>query len=163
MKTLLILRHAKSSWSSPSVSDHDRPLNKRGKEDAPRMGRWLRQHDLEPDLIVSSTAKRAQATAKRVAEGGDFNAPLKLTRDFYHASPDEYEAYLQTVPDEVQCVLIVGHNPGMEYLVEQLSGVSEVMPTCALAWFALPITQWRAFDANASAEMKALWRVREID
>ncbi len=162
MKTLLILRHAKSSWASASMADHDRPLNQRGKADAPVMGRWLRKHDLTPDLIVSSTAKRAKTTAELVADGSDYSGEIVFTRDFYHAGPDAYEAYLRTVSDDVQTVMVVGHNPGMEILVEQLSGAGEVMSTCNVAWFELAQDSWADFDADESAELKAVWRPKEI-
>ncbi|MFB3041695.1 MAG: histidine phosphatase family protein, partial [Candidatus Poribacteria bacterium] len=83
MKTLLILRHAKSSWEHPELTDHDRPLNKRGKRDAPRMGKLLRVQGLVPDLIMSSTAKRARSTAKTVARKSGYKEKVELTPAFY--------------------------------------------------------------------------------
>ena len=163
MKTLLILRHAKSSWGNASLSDFERPLNKRGKYDAPRMGKLLRQEDLIPDLIVSSAANRALTTARLVADEVDCPQPVVATRDFYHASPDEYIAYLQGVPDENQSVMVVGHNPGMEELVTQLGGGYEVMPTAALAQFELDIASWQDFDAVTVGELMGIWRPKEIN
>ena len=78
MKLLLILRHAKSSWKDPDLDDHDRPLNKRGRRDAPRMGRLLRKEDLLPDLILSSTAVRARMTAEMVADASRYRGPLEF-------------------------------------------------------------------------------------
>ena len=97
MKTLLILRHAKSSWKDASLADHDRPLNKRGKRDAPRMGRLLQEQDLVPDRIISSTAKRARNTAKAVAKACNCKDKVELTSEFYHAGPGAYLAVLQNV------------------------------------------------------------------
>ena len=85
MKTLLLMRHAKSSWDDPDVADHDRPLNKRGKKDAPRMGQWLAEQGLTPEVIVTSTAKRARKTAELVAEScGCQREPIVLP-ELYHA------------------------------------------------------------------------------
>ena len=85
MKTLLILRHAKSSWNNLDLPDYDRPLNKRGKRDAPRMGDFLRHQDLVPDLIISSTAKRAKKTAKLFAKAVGYKEKISLETSFYHA------------------------------------------------------------------------------
>ena len=90
MKTLLILRHAKSDWETPDVADHDRPLNGRGKRDAPRMGRLLRDENLVPDLIISSTAKRARKTAKLVAEASGYEGEIRLAETLYLAGPEAY-------------------------------------------------------------------------
>ncbi|MFG0335704.1 MAG: SixA phosphatase family protein, partial [Maioricimonas sp. JB049] len=84
MKTLLLMRHAKSSWADPSKADHDRPLNARGKRDAPRMGQWLLEQNLVPDRIVSSTARRARKTASRVASGCGYTAEIVHERALYH-------------------------------------------------------------------------------
>src|ERR671934_2596347 len=90
MKSLLILRHAKSSWKHPELSDHDRPLNKRGKRDAPKIGHLLKEKDLVPDLIISSTAVRAEKTAKLVAKASKYKGNVTLTDSLYAAGPDAY-------------------------------------------------------------------------
>ncbi len=163
MKTLLILRHAKSSWKDLTVTDHDRPLNKRGKRDAPRMGRWLRMHDLRPDLIVSSTARRAFTTAVAVADEVGYSQPVTATRDFYHADPSEYIEYLKGVSAEAPCIMVVGHNPGMEELIAQLGGGYEVMPTGTVAYFSLPIASWSEINDTTTGTLKAVWRPKEIE
>ena len=88
MRTLLILRHAKSSWANNRLADHARPLNKRGKLDAPRMGQLLRREELMPDLVISSTAERALTTAEMAALACGYEAAIRVTRDFYHADPE---------------------------------------------------------------------------
>ena len=163
MNTLLILRHAKSSWKDSSLSDHDRPLNKRGKQDAPRMGKLLLQQDLIPDRIISSTAKRARKTATAVAKACHRQDQVELTSEFYHAGPGAYLAVLQNVSDHDKRVLVVGHNPGMEALVTHLTGKMETMPTAALAHVTLPIEKWAELDYDVQGELLNLWRPKGID
>ena len=163
MKTLLILRHAKSSWKDSSLTDHDRPLNKRGKQDAPRMGKLLLQQGLIPDRIISSTAKRARKTATAVAKACQREDKVELTPEFYHASPGSYLAVLQNISDYDERVMVVGHNPGMEALVAHLTGIMETMPTAALAHVALPIDQWTELDYEVQGELLHLWCPKEIN
>ena len=162
MKTLLILRHAKSSWKDASLADHDRPLNKRGKRDAPRMGKLLQAQDLVPDRIISSTAKRARNTAKAVAKACHYEDKVELTSEFYHAGPGSYLAVLQNLPDDDQRVMVVGHNPGMEALVAHLTGRMETMPTAALAHVTLPIEKWGELDYEVQGELLDLWRPKTL-
>jgi phosphohistidine phosphatase len=160
MKSLLLLRHAKSSWSNPNVADHDRPLNARGKQDAPRMGRLLRQLDLVPDLIISSTAKRAVSTAEAVAVESGYENEIELARHLYHAWPGTFVEALRAVDEAYQRVMIVGHNPGLEELVEELTGLTERMPTGALARITLPVQRWLELDEETAGELVGLWTPR---
>jgi phosphohistidine phosphatase len=161
MKTLLILRHAKSSWKKP-VADRDRPLNKRGKSDAPRMGKVLREAGLQPDLIISSTAKRARSTAEKVAQHSGHPGVVELSNDLYLGGPESYCRVLRGVPDAHESVLVVGHNPGLEMLLEALTGREEVLPTAALAHVHIEIEHWQEFDENARGEIVAVWRPRSL-
>lgn len=162
MKTLLVLRHAKSSWSNPNLADHDRPLNARGKRDAPRLGRLLRQLDLVPELIISSTAKRALSTAEAVAQESGYESEIELARHFYHAWPGTFLESIRTIDDTYQRVMIVGHNPGLEELVEGLTGLAERMPTAALAQISLPIQSWDELDEETEGKLVDLWIPRAI-
>ena len=162
MKALLILRHAKSSWKDASLADHDRPLNKRGKRDAPRMGKLLQEQALVPDRIISSTAKRARNTAKAVAKACHCEDKVELTPEFYHAGPGSYLAVLQDVPNDNQRVMVVGHNPGMEALVAHLTGRMETMSTAALAHIELPIEKWADLDYEVQGELLHLWRPKAL-
>jgi len=157
MKTLLILRHAKSSWNDAGMSDHDRPLNDRGKEDAPRIGRLLRDQGLEPDLILSSTAKRARSTAKRVVEGGELACSLQLLDELYLASADTYIEVLRRQPAAYERVLVVGHNPGLEELVLLLTGTSLALPTGALVQVEFEIDTWSELPNNGIGKLVAHW------
>ena len=162
MKSLLLLRHAKSSWENAHLADFDRPLSERGERDAPRMGRLLRREDLVPDLIVTSTARRAQQTAERVATYSGYEHDIEYTRDFYHAGPGEYLAHLAQLSDTWQQVMVVGHNPGLEELLELLTGEAELLPTAAIAHVRLPIHRWHELNEKTEGELVAVWRPREV-
>jgi phosphohistidine phosphatase len=162
MKTLLLLRHAKSSWKNMYLADHDRPLSKRGKRDAPRMARFLRERDLVPDLIVTSTAKRALTTAEAIAQFSGYEEELLVTRRLYHAWTETYIEVIRELPDHHQRIMLVGHNPGMEELVEVLTGLQERMPTAALAQIELPVNQWSEVNEESIGQLIDVWRPKEI-
>lgn len=163
MKTLLLMRHAKSSWSDPDLADHERPLNARGRRDGPRMGRWLSDQGLTPDLVITSTAVRALETARNVSKAGGFAADLAEFSELYHADIADWTSVLQRLPNTVECVLGIGHNPGMEELVDSLHNGWERMPTAAIAWFELPINDWSEFTSCGNTTLRAVWRPKEIE
>ena len=163
MKTLLVLRHAKSSWDDSTLDDHERPLNARGERDAPRMGRLARKKRLSVELIISSDALRARLTAEAVADAIGYRGQILLDPRLYHASAAEILTVLQSVVDDiVATVMIVGHNPGLEDLVTRLTGEPEGLPTAALAQIALPIDRWRDFTASTRGTLVGLWRPKEL-
>lgn len=162
MKTLLILRHAKSSWDNPALSDLDRPLNKRGKRDAPRMGKHLKQQELVPDYIVSSSAKRARKTAAKVAKACGYKDKIIRMEDLYLALPGVYYQYLQELSNKYQRVMVVGHNPTMEVLVSHLSDELHRMPTAAIAHFELPIDNWKLLDLSTKGKLVNLWTPKTL-
>lgn len=163
MKTLLILRHAKSDHGDASLADHDRPLNERGKHDAPKVGERLAAAGLVPDAILSSTAKRAKKTAEKVGEGAKFAGEIQLERDLYLAPPSIYLRVLSKLPDSVERALVVGHNPGMEQLVARLSGQPQEFPTAALAHIELDIGSWSELNDTVRGRLVDLWRPRELE
>jgi phosphohistidine phosphatase len=146
MKTLLLLRHAKSSWDSAAVRDFDRPLANRGERDAPRIGRELGRRGVQPDLIVSSPAARAKATIELVASSAGFTTGSTFNESIYGASSAELIRFVRKLPGERSCVLIVGHNPGFEDLVNRLTGSNERMPTAALACIEFDRDDWADVD-----------------
>jgi phosphohistidine phosphatase len=167
MKTLLILRHAKSSWKDDTLPDHDRPLNKRGKADAPRMGKLLRDEDLLPDLILSSDAHRARATAELVAEEIHYEGEIAFLRDLYAAEPEAYLDALKRLGGEAACVMVVGHNPGLEELLQELTGEYQPLPTAALAQVSLPMSHWSELVADLEAagmqgKLVNLWNPKDL-
>lgn len=163
MKTLLVLRHAKSSWKDLGISDHDRPLNKRGKKAAPRMGQLLYEEGLLPDVILCSTAVRARDTADLVAEASGFEGDIVYLEDFYHADPVDYLDALRSLSDDIDNAMIVGHNPGMELLLEMLADEFERFPTAALALIRLPIENWSQLTDETEGEMVELWLPRALE
>jgi phosphohistidine phosphatase len=163
MKTLLVLRHAKSSWSDGSLADHDRPLNERGERDAPRMGDLVRQHRLVPDLIISSDAVRARMTAEALAETAGYKGAIRFEPLLYAAAPDDILVVLRAAEPNAKTVMIVGHNPGLEALVGHLTGERQDMPTAALAQIELPIDQWRDLDESVRGTLVDLWRPKEVE
>ncbi len=162
-KTLMLLRHAKSSWKDPGCSDHDRPLNKRGQKAAPRMGQLLRQQKLVPDRIVSSTAVRARATARAVAEESGVEGEVQLSPELYLAAPASYIDVLRRLNGDLERVLAVGHNPGIESLLARLTGQERAMPTAALAVISLAIESWDELSVHAAGELVCFWRPKELD
>ncbi len=159
MKRLLILRHAKSDWGDSSLDDWQRPLSGRGINDAPRVGEMLRERSSIPDLIITSDAIRARSTAEAAAEAAGYTGEILLEPDLYLATPDAIVDVLNSVADDsAGAVMIVGHNPGLEGLIAQLSGDFQPMPTAALVQLALPIARWRDLDLALSASVVDTWR-----
>ena len=163
MKTLLLMRHAKSSWDDETLSDHQRPLNRRGLAAAPRMGRFLQEQSLLPDLILASTAERARHTAELVAEASGFAGDLHEYDDLYHAGPHQFLTVLANIEGEYDRVLVVAHNPGSEELIELLTGKHERMPTAALAQISLSIDSWSEINGRTSSTLEDVWRPKELD
>jgi len=163
MKTLLLMRHAKSSWKYPDLPDHDRPLKKRGLHDARTMGEHLLERKRVPQLIASSTAVRAEQTARLVAEVTECPTPIDLAPTFYQAGPSAYVAYLRALDDTVMRVLLIGHNPGLEVLLEALTGQPERLPTAAIAEIALQIDAWQDLQETPCGELIAISLPGESD
>ena len=144
MKELFLLRHAKSSWDDSDLADFNRPLNHRGKEDAPKMGERLRKMGILPDLIVASPAKRAKKTAKIVAGKLGFDEE-KIVWDerIYEASPQTLLYLVCQLPDETKKVMIVGHNPGLTMLANILGDVAiDNIPTAGVVGIAFDAKKW---------------------
>jgi phosphohistidine phosphatase len=159
-KSLLILRHAKSSWEDTELDDHDRPLAERGKRDAPLVGELIRERGLVPDLVLSSTAKRARKTAWKTAASCGYAGAIELDARLYHGDPETIMSVLRELPEECERALIVGHNPALEELLEALTGHFEPLTTAALARVDLAIGTWDELGP-ATGEIVGLWRPTE--
>lgn len=157
MKTLLIMRHAKSSWKEKELPDHDRSLKKRGRKDIVNMAKILKKKALVPDLILSSTAIRAKDTATLMAEKLNFKGQLELVENFYMAEPETYIQKIATVPDKVENLLIIGHNPGLEGLVMTLGDKIVSLPTGSIAKIYLFIDKWSELTIETDGEINHLW------
>ena len=162
MKTLLLMRHAKSSWDDGDVSDHDRPLNVRGERSAPLMARALVEAGVEPELILSSTALRARTTALAVAEAFQWRPEVRLQHSLYMAPAERILARAAGAPPAVATLLVVGHNPGMEDAVSDLAAMRQAMPTAAIARFALEVASWDQLS-SARGQLVQVWRPKELD
>ena len=165
-RELLILRHAKSDWSTGASTDFERPLNKRGKHQAPRVGRWLRERELVPDHILASTARRVRQTVLRVCPELGFD-PHRVHWEaaIYEAVPGTLLKLLADCPAAARRVLLVGHNPGLDQLLLYLcpaappNPAGKLLTTAALARIALP-DDWQVLDPG-SGELLDLVRPRE--
>jgi phosphohistidine phosphatase len=161
MKTLLLLRHAKSSWKQPELNDHDRPLNKRGKREAPKVGQYIKENDLVPELILCSTARRARDTAQAVIDEIGYEGDIELLSDLYLSDLACYLDVLKRLPDDINRVLVVGHNPDLDALLTLLTDVSQHLSTAALVQIDLPITNWSELNEATNGRLQKLWAPRE--
>lgn len=159
---LLILRHAKASHDD-SFDDHARPLTNKGKRTAARVGELLRERDLVPGAILSSSALRAKETAEIVIEHARFEGTFELFDELYLAEPGAYVTVLARRGGTHQRVMVVGHNPGLEALVEGLTGRSEHLPTGALALCRTAVESWADLALDGSASLAHVWRLKDED
>ena len=143
MKTLLLLRHAKSSRDDPRLSDFDRPLNDRGKDDAKLVGRYLGKQEIKIDVIVSSPARRARRTAERVLEAAGLANQLVSDERIYEASVAQLLKVISEIEVTAGVALLIGHNPGFEDLLTRLTDRAGSMATASLACISLDVTEWR--------------------
>ncbi len=147
MKTLYIIRHAKSSWADPDQPDADRPLNDRGKQDSPRMGKRLKEKQIQPDLLLSSTAKRAYSTAKRIGEVIGYSKDhIQTDRKLYHANEEQILDVVKSVKDKYSTIIIFGHNPGLTDFVNTITQESidiDNVPTCGIVALSFDVDQWK--------------------
>jgi phosphohistidine phosphatase len=156
MKTLLLMRHAKSTWDEPDVSDHDRPLDDRGRREAPRMAVWLADQQLIPDAIITSSATRAATTAELVAKTLPEAVEITVDRRLYHATPDGYLEVIRQFDSSLARPLVVGHNPGLEELIYVLCGTAATMSTAMIAQLAPDISQWSALNGSTTVQLVQL-------
>ncbi len=162
MKTLLLMRHAKSSWKDSELDDHDRGLSGRGKKDAPRMGELLKDEGLLPDYLVTSSARRARKTADHVALASGFRGECRLTEELYMAGPDKILEVIGQTPDACERLLLIGHNPGLEEFLERLTGTYTPLATAAVAHLEIDIDSWPLLTRHSQAELIRLWQPREL-
>ncbi|MEY3442999.1 MAG: hypothetical protein RLZZ519_1280 [Bacteroidota bacterium] len=152
MKTIVIARHAKSDWAT-GLSDHDRPLNARGKLDAPRMGQALHELQFQPDLILSSSAVRARTTAEAVARELNFHQPIRVEAKLYEAGHGQIMSMLQALPDTVDSVMVFGHNPILEqlaaYMLQMRAAV--VLPTSGMICIESNVREWAKLEPGATS------------
>lgn len=143
MRRLLLVRHAKSSWGDPTLPDRERPLNERGKRDAPKMGRRLAALGVDPDVILSSPARRALKTARILAEELGYRLEdIRVDDRLYAAEAEVLLKVIRELGDAKPCVMLVGHNPELTELAHRYSSGITHLPTCAVAEFAFAADSW---------------------
>ncbi|MCH2138977.1 MAG: histidine phosphatase family protein [Phycisphaerales bacterium] len=159
MKTLLLMRHAKSEWTDQSMSDHDRPINERGRAAAPAMAAWMRDQDLEPEEVMCSSATRAHQTAQLVCEhlGIAINS---VHRSLYLPSVDDMLGEL--VMAKGDRVLMVSHNPACEVFAERITGELKSMPTAAVAVIDFDIECWSDVVLSPHASLRMRQRPKAL-
>src|SRR5258708_5104438 len=162
MKTIFLLRHAKSSWKDQSLPDFERPLNRRGRRAAETIGRYLKTRDVVPDLVLSSTAIRARETVEIVVRTAKWRTEVRYDERIYEAGAMRLLEIVSQIENDRKTVLVVGHNPGMEEFLQLLSGKIEQIPTGGLAKLVLKTSKWlAALDKKATLDW--LIRPRELE
>jgi phosphohistidine phosphatase len=126
------------------------------------MGKLVRKYGLMPDVVISSEAVRARLTAEAVVQSARYSGEILLDQQLYMASPADILSLLRTVRENAEAVMIVGHNPGLEELVTQLTGEQQDLPTAALAQIALPIDRWRDLKRSTRGTLLGHWRPKEL-
>jgi phosphohistidine phosphatase len=154
-KRLIIMRHAKSSWSSGAASDHQRPLNKRGRRAAPLVGARLRDLGWIPDLVIASDSERTRETWRRMQAQFPNTIEERYSRNFYHGGLNAIASACASLADDVSIVLVLGHNPGWEGAVAKLSGQWERMTTANAALLESAARDW-------PGAMEAGWTLVDI-
>ena len=163
VKTVYLLRHAKSSWDDAEVADHDRPLAARGQRTAPIMGEYLRKHDIVPDTVLCSTALRARQTWDAVAKVLSPTPDVAFRRDIYDADANALLDILHALPADTESVMLIGHNPAFEEVARLLAGtvdpdahrrMTEKFPTAALAELTFDVENWHDVQPRAGGLLR---------
>ena len=171
MKTLILMRHAKSAWDDPLQKDIDRPLAPRGRKAAPKIGAWLKSERFRPDVVLCSTARRARETLELARAGLPKHAMIEPVRGLYMAAPREMLTEIGRVPATAETVMLVGHNPGMGSLAVLLAGSGDEaalanlhakFPTGAVAVLGFDVSEWNAL-APGNGRLLAFLRPRDLD
>ena len=158
MKSILLLRHAKSDWDADYVGDHQRPLAERGKKGSVKVGRFLARTEQVPELVLCSTALRTRETLERAMDAGEWtDVDVKYDNAIYHAGLDQMLSCLRTIPDHVNIAMIVGHEPTTSLLAGQLVGGASIsFPTASIGRIDLNIEHWKSCRSGVGTLM---WHV----
>ena len=162
MKTLLLLRHAKSSWKDSSIEDHERRLKKRGKKEARRIGRLIAAENLIPDGMVSSSARRCRETAEHVIQNSEYRGESRFSPELYDADTAKLREFVSKLSDSSSRLMLIGHNPGLEEFLESLVGEHTPLSTGALAHVDLPVDRWADLGSQTRGSLVRVWEPREL-
>ena len=161
-RRLILMRHAKSDWGDNSLSDHDRPLNRRGMADAPLMAKWLAENELIPDQILCSSAERTRETVELMVQAWPQETNWESADSLYLATPDTILSVIRSSFSGARKLMLVAHNPGMAYLASLLAGQGVDMPTAAIAVFQVPHSEWCDLDSETPLELTHFMRPKAL-
>lgn len=156
MKTLILVRHASAEPRENGQHDMERPLSKKGRRTAKQIGKAMKGHANLPQKVYASFARRARQTAKRVIKQLDHQAEITLREDLYLAEPQAFVDILHEVPDELDCVMLVGHNPGIREFLQMLTDNMLRFPKSAVAYISLPYDSWQQVSLASRGELDTL-------
>ena len=161
-RRLVLMRHAKSDWGHSSLADHDRPLNRRGRRDAPKMARWLAEAGAIPDIVFCSSAARTRETVSLMTPEWDDTAEVSYCEKLYLATP---ETILKTATSDrcdARVLMVVAHNPGIAQLVCLLADQAIEMPTAAIAIFEVSVTDWSELRSSSPTKLIQFMRPKAL-
>jgi len=159
---LVLMRHAKSDWGNESMSDHERPLNRRGMRDAPLMAQWLSENGLIPDQILSSSAERTRETVELMLPSWNRDPICSSTESLYLAAPDTIMSTVRGGEADAGILMVVAHNPGMAYLASSLAEKGLDMPTAAIAVFKVANTEWSELHSGTPMQLTHFMRPKAL-
>ncbi|MFW5714412.1 MAG: SixA phosphatase family protein [Brevefilum sp.] len=162
MKTLLLMRHAKSSWKDDSLADHERPLKKRGHKDTKQIAKEILKHDLIPQLILSSTATRARETVETLTEKLNYQGQVLFSDELYMGEPQDFIKTLKEMTEDEDIVMIVAHNPGLEAYLQIVDGEIESLPTGGLGYLLLALDDWKDISLDTMGDLIGFWKPKEL-
>ncbi|GIX00494.1 MAG: hypothetical protein KatS3mg111_3826 [Pirellulaceae bacterium] len=164
MRTLILMRHAKSDWSQPGLADYDRPLNRRGRRAAPAMAHLLEKHHLRPEVILTSTARRTQETLELMrATGWAPDAIVINEKQLYLASPETILECISALDNHWSNAMVMGHNPGLAQLVQRLAGQEMELPTAAVVVFSCDAEDWPTAGRGSAWKLLHYWKPRDLE
>lgn len=163
MRTLFLMRHGKSSHDSETLSDHDRPLDQQGRNEATRIGKLLLDRNAAPHAFFASTAVRARDTARLVIKATNQKVEPELHAELYMADTDAFVRVVARIQTDLHSIMLVGHCPGLETIVAYLTGKPRHLPTGALVQIELPIAHWKELTSKTRGELVNVWFPKELD
>ena len=163
MRTLYLLRHAKSSWKDEKLRDFDRPLKGRGRNAAEQIGQVLAEEKLKSPLVISSPAVRARETTELVLESAGLKIKPRFEERIYEADVRTLLEVVQSISDSSKTAIMVGHNPGFENLLSYLTGDNRHMPTCALAKIEFDVASWSEVSEEETGRLEMFVTPKELE
>jgi phosphohistidine phosphatase len=161
MKTLILMRHAKSGIPEKGQHDWDRTLTKRGRKNTESLAKWLKEKNIVPQVILASAALRSRQTADLLTEELGFRGDLHFLSNLYLGEVDAYLDALHSMPDSTDCLLVIGHNPMLESLLQMLTGKVESLPTASVVFVQAPVDKWRELSFEITAKLETFWKPKE--